>query len=268
MQAFRVAYDGHDYHGFQRQPDVSTVSGAILDALAALDVVAAGGVPPEYAAAGRTDAGVSALGQTVAFEGPNWLSAGALSAELPADIWVWAQATAPADFHPIYDAGTRTYESWAWMGDESVNRDHLTQATERLSGQHDFHNLTPDDEITEREITIEATVEDSLLQCTFRADGFPRQFVRRASALLRAVATGEADMERIGQVLGDDSLSGPAGVAAAPPYGVVLVDVEYPNLEFECDQRLLERARTTFQRRRQELVLRATASRRIADGLL
>ena len=61
MRAFRVAYDGRPYSGFQRQPDVPTVEDTLLDALRALGVFEGSDVPPGYAAAGRTDAGVSAL---------------------------------------------------------------------------------------------------------------------------------------------------------------------------------------------------------------
>ncbi|MFB6218385.1 MAG: tRNA pseudouridine(38-40) synthase TruA, partial [Halobacteriaceae archaeon] len=64
MRAFRLAYDGRPFHGFQRQPDVPTVEGALLDALDALDIPFAGDTPSGYAAAGRTDRGVSAVAQT------------------------------------------------------------------------------------------------------------------------------------------------------------------------------------------------------------
>ncbi|MFC6766564.1 tRNA pseudouridine(38-40) synthase TruA, partial [Natrinema soli] len=57
LRAFRVAYDGTGYHGFQRQPDVSTVEDAIFDALRALEVLDPDADKPAgYAAAGRTDA--------------------------------------------------------------------------------------------------------------------------------------------------------------------------------------------------------------------
>ena len=69
MRAYRIAYDGRPYYGFQRQPDVPTVEDDLFDALRALDAFS-GEKPPSYAAAGRTDAGVSALAQTVALRPP------------------------------------------------------------------------------------------------------------------------------------------------------------------------------------------------------
>ena len=57
MRAYRVAYDGRPYHGFQRQPDVPTVEDAVFDALRELDVLAPDAAKPEgYAAAGRSRA--------------------------------------------------------------------------------------------------------------------------------------------------------------------------------------------------------------------
>ncbi|PSQ01729.1 tRNA pseudouridine(38-40) synthase TruA, partial [Halobacteriales archaeon QS_5_70_17] len=87
MRAYRVAYDGTTFRGFQRQPDVPTVEGALFGALAALGVYDPDEHRPEgYAAAGRTDAGVSATAQTVALAAPDWLTPRALNAELPADV--------------------------------------------------------------------------------------------------------------------------------------------------------------------------------------
>ena len=99
MHAYRIAYDGRPYHGFQRQPDVPTVEDAMLGALRDLDVLAGDAdTPPGYAAAGRTDAGVSALAQTVAFEAPDWLSPAAFNSELPESIRAWASADVDAEF--------------------------------------------------------------------------------------------------------------------------------------------------------------------------
>ena len=110
MRAYRIAYDGQPYHGFQRQPDVPTVEDALLSALRALDVLEAGGdTPPGYAAAGRTDAGVSALAQTVAFEASDWLSQAALNSELPESVSAWASAAVAPDFHATHHASSREY---------------------------------------------------------------------------------------------------------------------------------------------------------------
>jgi tRNA pseudouridine(38-40) synthase len=72
--------------GFQRQPHDETVEDALFGALWDLDVAFEDGSPVGYTAAGRTDAGVSARAQTVAFEAPEWLRPRAFDAELPTDV--------------------------------------------------------------------------------------------------------------------------------------------------------------------------------------
>ena len=99
MRAFRLAYDGTGYRGFQRQPHGETIEDAVFEALAELGVEFEDGAPVGYAAAGRTDAGVSARAQTVAFEAPTWLTPRAFNGDLPADVRAWAAAEVPPAFH-------------------------------------------------------------------------------------------------------------------------------------------------------------------------
>ena len=265
MRAFRIAYDGRSYYGFQRQPDVPTVEDSILDALRRLEVLEEADTPPGYAAAGRTDAGVSALAQTVAFECPDWLSPAALNSELPEDIRAWASADAPEDFHATHHASARTYVYYLHAPD--ANRDAARAALDRLSGEHDFHNLTPDDTGTRRDLSAALSGEDSILELTFRAGGFPRQLVRRLVSLVAELACGEADTERIDHVLSAESLSGPEGVAPAPPYPLLLQAVEYPALSFEADPDAAPTAHDGFESRQHEHAVRARVAGEIADGI-
>ena len=264
MRAFRVAYDGRPFSGFQRQPDVHTVEDALLDALRALGVLAEDrDVPEGYAAAGRTDAGVSAVAQTVAFDAPEWLTPAALNSELPADVRAWASADAPADFHATHDAVSRTYAYYLHAPAASVER--ARRACERFAGEHDFHNLTPDDDGTVRDLSIAVERDDPFLVVELTAGGFARQLVRRVVAVVVAVARGDADEERIDRVLGDESLQGPAGVAPAPAYPLVLTDVAYPRLSFAVDEDAAASAREVFEQRRVEHATMARVSGVLAD---
>jgi tRNA pseudouridine38-40 synthase len=259
-RAYRIAYDGTDYHGFQRQPDVPTVSDAILDALRALDVLDAG-VPDGYAAAGRTDAGVSASAQTVAFDAPEWLGPAALNAELPAGVRAWAHADVPSDFHATHDASAReyTYYLHAPGADAGVARQALT----RLCGRHDFHNLTPDETGTVRDLSGNLKRDGPMLVVTVAADGFPRQLVRRLLTVIGEVANGERGLNSIDAILGDTPLTGPDGIAPAPPEPLVLTDVTYPDVHFETDPEAAASARSVFGRRHARLTARARVSERI-----
>ncbi|UPW02377.1 tRNA pseudouridine(38-40) synthase TruA [Halorussus gelatinilyticus] len=258
MRAFRIAYDGRPFHGFQRQPDVPTVEEAVFDAANALGV--ADGKPAGYAAAGRTDAGVSAVAQTVAFECPDWLTPAALNSELPASVRAWASADAPDDFHATHDAASRAYRYHCHAPEADLAR--AEQALGRLRGENDFHNLTPDDENTVRELQADAERDDDYLVFDLRAGGFVREMVRRVVSLVRAVATGDASLAKVERVLGPEKIDGPEGVAPAPAYPLVLVDAAYPMLTFSVDDDAAASTRELFAALRDE---RATRTRVAAE---
>lgn len=254
MRAFRVAYDGRPFRGFQRQPDVPTVEDRLFDALRHLGV--AEGAPEGYAAAGRTDAGVSAVAQTVGFECPDWLTPAALNSELPASIRAWASAEAPGEFHATHHAESRAYVYHLYAPDADLALAEAALA--RLSGEHDFHNLTPDDENTVRELRGEVRREAEYLVFALRAGGFVREMVRRVVSLVQAVATGDAEVAKVETVLGPEQIDGPAGVAPAPAHPLVLVDAAYPELDFSVDEEAAASAREVFEGLRVE---RATGAR-------
>ncbi|SEW22094.1 tRNA pseudouridine(38-40) synthase TruA [Halobacterium jilantaiense] len=259
-RAFRVAYDGRPYHGFQRQPDVTTVEGELFGALRRLDVFS-GEKPPGYAAAGRTDAGVSARAQTVAFDAPEWLTPYALNGELPTPIQTWAHADAPDDFHATHDANWREYR-YFWYA-PAVDDDRAERALASLAGEHDFHNLTPDDEYTVRDLDAGLAREGDFLAVTVRASGFCRELVRRAVSLVREV-TASGDFGRIETVLSDESVAGPEGVPPANPHPLVLSDVDY-DFDFAVDADAVALARETFEALHNDRRSLARVARHIAD---
>jgi len=246
-RAFRVAYDGRPYHGFQRQPDVTTVEGELFGALRRLGVFS-GEKPSGYAAAGRTDAGVSARAQTVALDAPEWLNPYALNGELPDPIQVLAHADAPADFHATHDANCREYVYYWYDPERSADRDDTAErALDRLAGEHDFHNLTPDGEHTVRDLDASLARDGDFLVVTVRASGFCRELVRRVVSLVQEV-TEPGDFDRIETVLGEERVDGADGVPPADPHPLVLHDVAYGDaLDFTVDEDAAERARETFR---------------------
>ncbi len=245
MFAYRVAYDGTNYRGFQRQPHEQTVSDRILKALDAH------GIQPEgYAAAGRTDAGVSALAQTVAFEGPDWLSPRALNGELPDDVFAWARADVLPDFHPTHDALSRTY--LYHLHAPAAERKRVVRAMDRLAGTHDFHNFTTDTEGTERTLETAVSTAPGGFALRFSAGGFARGMVRRLAELVRRVGVAEEQTELVARALSEDPLSGPRGFGPAPPAPLVLTDVTYPDTAFTPDRRAVRDASEAFAASRNE----------------
>jgi tRNA pseudouridine38-40 synthase len=276
-RAYRLAYDGRPFYGFQRQPDVPTVEDALFDALRDLDAFVADPEGPDrphgYAAAGRTDAGVSARAQTVAFEAPEWLTPRALNAELPASVRAWASADVGPAFHATHDASERTYVYHLYapleptVTSEPFRDDHARAALDRLVGEHDFHNLTPDETGTVRDLDADAERDDDFLVVTLRAGGFARQLVRRVVGLVAEIGRGESDPAKVDRVLASDPLDGPEGVPPAPAEALVLWDVAYPEVAFAVDDEAAESARTVFGESR---VTHATAVRvagTVEDGL-
>lgn len=237
-QAIRIAYDGRPFRGYQRQPDVRTVEAAIFEACdALLDRRIDHEHPPlGYTAAGRTDAGVSALAQTISIDAPEWLGPTALNGALPDAVRAWARASVDDGFHARHDAVEREYtfvQLAPEFGDGELTR--LREALESVSGTHDFHNLTPDALGTERSITATAEREDPFILIVVRGEGFPRQLVRRLVTLVMGVASGRRPIADVQRALAPESLPGPAGIAPASPDPLVLTNVRYQGLEWEPD---------------------------------
>jgi tRNA pseudouridine38-40 synthase len=148
-----IAYDGAAFVGWQRQPSGVSIQGLLEDALATLDKrsVAVTG-------AGRTDAGVHALGQVAAFElrrtdldAP--IIVRALNAALPPSVRVLSACEAPAGFHPRFDARAKRYRYRIWNREvllpfergrvwhipaPPLDVDAMSRAARRLEGRHDF----------------------------------------------------------------------------------------------------------------------------------
>jgi len=265
VRAFRVAYDGRPFHGFQRQPTVPTVEDRLFDALDRLGVFDRSDRhrPNGYAAAGRTDAGVSATAQTIAVECPEWCTPRALNGELPADIRAWASAPAPPEFHATHDAVRRAYVYHLYGPD--LDDDRAADAAAILRGEHDFHNLTTDDAGTVRDLSIDVDRDGAVLRIHAAADGFPRHLVRRLASVVRGVAAGTRSPAWVRRLLGSDPLDGPEGVPAAPPEPLVLTDVSYPNLSFQLDPEAAASAAEVFGGREREARLRARVADRLAS---
>ena len=262
MRAFRLAYDGRSFHGFQRQPDVPTVEDALFDALRTLGIC--DDQPASYSAAGRTDAGVSAIAQTVAFDCPDWCTPRALNPELPRSVWAWAATDVPGDFHAGLAARRReyTYHLHAPGADD----DRARETIGRLSDEHDFHNLTTDDEGTVRTLEIDLTRDGSYLVVTVAADGFPRQLVRRLITLIRSCATAEADHQLVDRVLAAAPLEGPAGIGPAPADPLVLTAVDYDR-DFTADETARDDAIGWFDDRRIEWATRSRVAGFVCDRI-
>ncbi|MBS1245494.1 MAG: truA [Chloroflexi bacterium] len=238
-----IAYDGTDYHGFQRQaPEHEpTIQGEIEQALTK---ISQSGVT--VLGSGRTDAGVHATGQVIAFNA-EWRHSlkdlqRALNAMLPADIAVLDLDEAALDFHPRYDAVSREYVYTIYDAPvrhplyrlnalhvaEPLDVGAMNAAAADLVGEHDFAAFglpTAGDVTVRRMLRAECRADLPLVCLELEANGFLYRMVRSIVGTLLLVGRGEMTLEQFRAVMEarDRSRAG----APVPPQGLCLTRVNY-----------------------------------------
>ncbi len=245
-----LAYDGSAYSGFQRQrKGLRSVQGAVESA-----ITTATGQTTHVIGAGRTDKGVHAIGQVIAFDVIWKHSADALinaiNAVLPDDIALQEIAalgevvSGEWGFHPRYDARSRVYKytvyparqrdpllrQQLWHVRATFDVGAMQQAADLLVGEHDFAALgqSPSGESTIRTVMRSEWARDErLLIYRIEANAFLKHMVRRVVALLVAVGRGALTEAAFEAILLSREI--PGGIALAPPQGLVLEQVKYPD---------------------------------------
>ena len=244
----QVAYDGGRFHGFQYQPGLPTVQGEIERALRQIATPV-----DRVQGAGRTDAGVHALGQVCNFQlitrlGPDRLRA-ALNAHLPPDIRMFRLEEAPVGFSARFSACWRKYRYWIvpredpflrgrahlarpWPDMEAMNR-----AAASLLGEHEFRSFT-----TQREGPYGCRVHEAQwtpwgggMVFTIRSDRFVYQMVRILTGSFLEIGRGRLAPDALERILRqqDRRASGPL----APACGLYLVRVGYePSWPEDADE--------------------------------
>jgi len=230
----RVEYDGTDFAGFQVQPGKRTVQGILEDALTTLSK----GSVERVDGAGRTDAGVHASGQVIAFTYDGRLAAidleRALDALLPPDVAIRDVRRAATGFHPRHAARYREYRYTVWNGPRSPLRERtalgvrvpldtaaMARAGSVLEGRHDFSAFGAADRNPVRTVhSVRVRRSGSLVTIDVRADAFLRGMVRRIAAVLLEVGRGKMNEEAVREALAArvPALDG----ATAPAHGLSL----------------------------------------------
>ncbi len=236
-----IEYDGTDYHGFQVQADQSSIQGVLEQALNRLTQQKV-----RVRGAGRTDAGVHARGQVIAFRA-HWRHSTAdlhraMNAVLPPDIALLSLEVASDDFHPRYSAKSRWYrytvlnqplrsplsQRWALNISKSLEMDLMNQAAAALIGEQDFATFgrPPQGENTIRRVLrAHWWSEKSFLYFDIEATAFLQSMVRSLVGTLIQVGLGEFSPQEFSRRLAacDRALAGPT----APPQGLCLMAVNY-----------------------------------------
>ncbi len=237
--AFKHAYFGWNFHGNQYQPHIRTVDGEIFRALKRMGMDAR---ERKYRIAGRTDAGVSALGNVFSLNLDSfdpWFIR-ALNANLPDDIAVWGYALVDEKFNPR-NAESRVYRYV--MLDEGYDLDAMKDAAKILAGRHDFSGFAKACRPCIREIYFsEITKHGDFVVYTVEGNAFAWNMVRKIVTALK-MAGRDANAEIVERILEGNSIP----LKPASPYGLILLDVRY-SFEFERE----EKAFSMLQRKIEE----------------
>ena len=238
-----MEYDGGNYHGFQRQLNANTIQAELEQAIYKIsrEKVA-------IIAAGRTDAGVHALGQVVAFNTETRIPADkwrlALNSILPADIRILESEEVRAAFHPQYDALYKSYcyliyrqkarasfyRKHALLNDQQLDIEAMQNACSYIIGKHDFRSFCASGSgVKSWERTVySCKLEDNgdWLKLYITADGFLYNMVRIIVGTLLEIGRGRFQPEQISTMIssGERSQAGPT----AAPQGLYLCSVKYP----------------------------------------
>jgi tRNA pseudouridine38-40 synthase len=248
-----IAYDGTRLIGWQRQAEGESVQGLLEAALSPLE-----GGPVTVHGAGRTDAGVHALGQVASVQ----LTCGhdaatiarAMNAQLPVDVRVLSIDEAAPEFHARFSAKSKTYRylicnaavmspferAFAWHLPERLDLDAMRHASRAFVGTHDFaafqsagsgtrgtvRTVYRSEVLTSAEPSIlRHQGAPALLVYEICGDGFLRHMVRTIVGTLVEVGRRWRDPETIDAVI--RSLRREDAGATAPPQGLFLVGVDY-----------------------------------------
>jgi len=245
-----IEYDGTDYHGFQRQLEVRgpTVQGVLEAAIKRIS-----GEMSVVNSAGRTDAGVHASGQVISFKTSSSLSTQvwqrALNAVLPESVAVRWMREVPDSFHARFSAMSRSYCYTVWNGNapsplrgrysyyrsQLIDVPTMHSACELLVGTRDFGAFGRSPDAANKpgfhssvRTMIESRCErhESSIYFHFTANAFLTGMVRRMVGTLLLVGQGRLDLDEFATIVQRAEKTHPG--SAAPPHGLCLVRVEYP----------------------------------------
>ena len=236
--AIKFAYDGKKFQGYARQPNMKTVEGELIKNFTQQDFIE-DATKSCFRSASRTDKGVSALGNVVAFNTDSSKEHifQTLMSKM-ADILVYGIKIVEPNFYPRY-AKWRMYRYYLKYHNFPLEK--LLSATALFTGEHNFHNFARV-EVDKNPIrtidNILVTEQDDFFIIDFYAQTFLWHQIRRIVSALEKVIIGKLEKKQIIDALANPDKKVDFGLAPAEP--LILRDIIY-DFEFEYDKKLLDR---------------------------
>jgi len=238
-----IAYDGTDFHGWQVQPGMRTVQGEIESVLSLMTTV-----ETRLFGAGRTDAGVHALGQAAHFNTHSAIDSAdflrGLNGLLPDDISVLSVEEVPNGFDARRKAVARVYRYFIYEGDvplpftrryawhvrSPLDLEGMRRAAAHLVGTHDFASFVGaggDDDVTVRDVYILSVSRNlgGIVEIYVEANAFLRHMVRNIAGTLVEVGRGKRNPDKIPDLIRAKDRT--AAGETAPAHGLFLMEVKY-----------------------------------------
>lgn len=242
-----IEYDGSDFHGWQVQENAHSVQGEVERAIYKIT-----GEKTRVTGASRTDTGVHAFGQVAHFDTASKIPpdkfAVVLNTVLPPEVSVISSEEVPANFHARFSSCGKIYEyrvlnrpirspilaKRAWHIREPLDLEAMQLAAPKFIGKHDFSSFCASGHsvITfERIITASGWQRDGeCLVYRVSGNGFLYNMVRIMTGTMVEIGLKKRPPEDIDALL-DEKNRNKAGITA-PPQGLYLVKVHYPDGEY------------------------------------
>lgn len=256
--ALKVAYIGNNFHGFQRQPEHRTVEGELIYALKKSEFID-DPIKSYFSIAGRTDRGVHALGNVISFMSEKEVIINQINDNLPNDIQILAKASVHYGFKPRYalkrhykyillESAQRYPATWELdvPAENGFDLEKMREAASYFEGTHNFINFSKRSERNPVRIVDEVRVNKNSGMVTIDVIGesFLWNMVRKMVKTIFEAGNGKIIPSDIVELLNPEN-----NIPLKPmaPENLILMDVNYKNLNFHYDDYACFRFQSTLR---------------------
>lgn len=220
----RVFYIGTNYYGSQWQPELRTIQGEIIEAVNQWTCQSY--LPEIVQFAGRTDRGVSSLGQIALIRTEKPLDVNQVNKYLPEDITLWAHASVSDDFKPRFDTLMRHYRYYLVIDKIELDINRMQTAAHLVIGSHNFSRLSKPDRNRGTITTIlnsYVEIKKDILVYDVIGTNFLWKLIRKIVTLLIQIGSGKVFIDTAIDLI-EHQKNLPGGITPAPPEGLFLIE--------------------------------------------